>query len=95
MPLYFFDFADGAHICDDIGTEFPDDEAMRQGAMRTLAEIAQHEIPTDGDAHAMTVFVRDEADRPVYTATLGYEGAWIRKHPSEGHGARLSATSTG
>ena len=95
MPLYFFDFDDGALSRDDIGTEYPDDEAMRQGAMRALPEIAKHEIPDDSDAHALTVRVRDEADRPVYTATLTYQGTWIRDRPGEGRGVRLSATSTG
>ena len=49
--------------------------------MCALPKIAAEEIPNDGDSQVFSIYVRDENDRPVYSATLSYAGSWFRKEP--------------
>lgn len=78
MPRYFFDIHDTGKIeKDDTGTEFPDLEAVRKAAMKTLPDIARQEIPKDGDQRSFVVLVTDEDGQPVYSATLSFTGLWL------------------
>ena len=56
---------------------------VRKEAMHALPEIAKSEIPKDGDKQTFTLFVRDEQDRPVYTATITFSGIWVCSNPPE------------
>jgi hypothetical protein len=74
MPRYFFDIHDGTVIIDDVGTEFPDIEAVRVEARRILPELSPEVLPTSSDHHTIRVVVRDEDQKLVYTATLIFSG---------------------
>lgn len=79
MPRYFFHiFENGETRRDDSGVEIDDDSRLRHEAMRVLPEIARDAVPQDGDRQAFTVLVADEAGLPVYTATLTFDGLWLR-----------------
>ena len=82
MARYLFHiFEDGHHARDDVGLELESDEKARIEAMRVLPEIARDAVPRDGDVQAFTVLVTDEADKPIYTATLSFAGLWLRLNP--------------
>jgi hypothetical protein len=84
MAMYFFDtFENGVHVEDDRGLECGTPEQVRAEAMKALPAIAKDEIPNDGDRQAFTVLVKDEAGRPVYSATLTYAGLWLEKKENE------------
>jgi hypothetical protein len=71
------------HVEDDRGFECGTPEQVRAEAMKALPAIAKDEIPNDGDRQAFTVLVKDEAGRPVYSATLTYAGLWLEKKENE------------
>ena len=80
MPRYFFDHHDnGKRLHDDEGIEFDTPDQVRLEAMRVLPAIAKDEVPKDGDRQAYTVIVKDEAGRPVYSATLTFAGLWLEQ----------------
>jgi hypothetical protein len=73
MPRYFLDVQDGHCDRDDLGIELASlNEAIAQ-AEWTLPAIALNRMPRDGD-HVSLAVVRDEARKPVYTATLSVSG---------------------
>lgn len=78
MPRYFFDIHDdqGRHH-DEEGTDLAGPEEARKEARRILPDIARHDVAGDGDRRSFVVMVRDEAGRPVYSATLSYAGLWL------------------
>lgn len=54
MPRYFFHFRNGGSFTDETGHELPDDEAVRQEAMRGLPAMAKDEIPKNGDQQGLS-----------------------------------------
>lgn len=84
MAQYFFDtFENGKHILDDRGIECSTPTQVRIEAMKVLPSIAREEIPRDGDRQAFTVLVKDEAGKPVYSATLTFAGLWLSDNGTE------------
>lgn len=77
MPRYYFDLHDGQFIHDDVGVECADFDAVRREAKRALPAMALDVLPKDGDQHNITVIVRDESNRTIYTATLSFTGLTI------------------
>lgn len=79
MPRYFFDIHDSGSIKDDTGVEFATLDEVRAQAIRTLPDIAREDIPNGGDHRTFTVLVTDDAEKPVYTATLTFAGLWLMR----------------
>ena len=78
MPRFFFDTHDGGHsICDDEGIELASSDAAGRQALASLPDIARDVLPGDGDRHDITVDVRDETGRLMFTATLSLVARWI------------------
>lgn len=74
MPRYYFDLNNGEWNRDEEGSECADaDHAIAQ-AKRTLPAIALDHLPRNGHCHTLTMLVTDEDARPVYTATLSFNG---------------------
>ncbi|TGD94076.1 DUF6894 family protein [Methylobacterium nonmethylotrophicum] len=74
MPRFYFDIHDEEWNRDTTGHEFSNlDDAIAQ-AKRTLPAMALDHLPQNGDHHTVTVLVTDEDGRPVYTATLSFNG---------------------
>ena len=81
MPLYFFDIRDnGDFIEDDKGVEFPDLEAVKIEAARSLAEIARDVLPGSVKRN-LAVEVRDEHG-PVLRAIMTFEAIMLRPEVS-------------
>lgn len=76
MPRFFFDISDGVITKDDEGLEYPNAHAARDAAIRTLPDIAREEIGVGG-SRAVTVLMRDEAGRALFTASLTLTAAWL------------------
>ena len=76
MPRFFFDFADGTVIPDDMGTEFPNAHAARDEAIRTLPDVARDEIAR-GQGRQVVVLMRDETGRALFTAALTLTAKWL------------------
>jgi hypothetical protein len=67
MPRYFFDVTDtGDSSRDSEGVEFPSLKEARAEALRTLGEIAKHELP-DGN---FVIQIREKSGPPILSATL-------------------------
>ncbi|MEA1013542.1 DUF6894 family protein [Sphingosinicella sp. LY1275] len=77
MPLYFFDTRDNDDfIEDDMGLDFPNLEAVKVEAARSLAELARDVIP-GSVKHRLAVEVRD-ALGPVLRAMMTFEAVILR-----------------
>ena len=76
MPRFFFDFANGAVMPDDTGTEFPNAHAARDAAINVLPDIARDEISA-GNSRAVVVLMRDENGRALFTASLALTANWL------------------
>ena len=76
MPLFFFDITDGGLVLDDVGTEFPDAHAARDAAIKVLPEVARDEIG-GGQSWEISVLMRDEADKALFTAALTLTAKWL------------------
>jgi hypothetical protein len=74
MPRFYFDLHDGHWDRDQTGHECDDVDQAILAAKRTLPAMALDELYRDGDRHTLTVLVADEDGRPVYTATLSFNG---------------------
>jgi Domain of unknown function (DUF6894) len=78
MPLFYFDVRDGQKFTeDDYGLEFPNIEAARDEATRTLAEIAKDVLP-GSTVREMAIEVRDEAKDPLLRTVLRFEVERLR-----------------
>lgn len=76
MPVYFFDVQDGDEfIEDEVGLECETYATVRKAAIAALPDMAQAVMP-DSDHHAITVTVRDEAGRRIFTASLTLNAQW-------------------
>jgi len=77
MALYFFDTRDNDDfIEDDVGIEYPDLEAVKVAAARSLAELARDVIPGSLKRN-LAVEVRDELG-PVLRAIMTFEAVILR-----------------
>lgn len=74
MPRYFFDLRDGVFTRDDEGMGCADFSAVCREAKRALSDMARDVLPNEEEPQSISVIVRDEGDRPVYTATLTFTG---------------------
>ncbi|WP_127753264.1 hypothetical protein [Devosia sp. 1566] len=73
MPMYFFDIANGeTRIRDDLGSELTDDQAARNEASLTLAELAKDYIPGGAPQKNITMWVRNEQDKAVLQLSLSF-----------------------
>lgn len=78
MPRYFFDLRIDHDVqADDMGTVFDALEEVRKEAQRLISAVGYEELPDDRDRRTLTVLVKDEDGRPVYTATLSFAGLWL------------------
>ena len=77
MTLYFFDTRDDDKFSqDDLGVSFPNLEAAKLEATRSLAELARNVIP-GGLRHVLIIEVRD-ALGPVLKAMMHFEAVILR-----------------
>ncbi len=76
VPRYFFDISDGGLFKDETGLTFPDAHAARDTAIRTLPNIAQDHIG-NGQSRSVTVLMRDENGRALFTASLTLSANWL------------------
>jgi hypothetical protein len=75
LPRYYFDIHDGELLVDDEGTECADLEAAREKVVVSFQDVGGWITPADGDNQRVSVTVRDEAGRKVYTGTLTFTGS--------------------
>ncbi|WP_426955696.1 DUF6894 family protein [Muricoccus radiodurans] len=77
MPHFFFDTSDGEHsFRDEEGMECCGAEAARIAALNALPGMVRDVMP-DGNRRDLTVNVRSEAGRSVFTVTLSLVAQWL------------------
>ncbi|NDV88819.1 hypothetical protein GTW51_19170 [Aurantimonas aggregata] len=70
MARYYFDINDnGLSVPDDEGVECGNLAAVREAAIDALPRMACDAVPA-GDHHVISISVRDQADKPVFQASL-------------------------
>ena len=73
MPRYYFDLDDGKQFrSDNEGSELANDEAARQEAIRTLAEVAKDVLPNDGQQLDMFIHVRNSDGKHLLQVMLNF-----------------------
>ena len=73
MTRYYFDTRDDDQIIpDNVGLEFPNLEAVKVEATKSLAELARDVLP-GSSRRRLGVDVRDEDHRPVMFVELTFE----------------------
>jgi hypothetical protein len=73
MPLFFFDVVDGDQVSTDgNGIELPDQDRAREEATRTLAEIAEQELPGDGPQRHFKILVSDGNRKVLFEVHLDF-----------------------
>lgn len=78
MPRYFFDIDDGSGLTEDeTGLEFTTEKALRDEAIRAIAEMAKDELP-DGPEHRFRVKVRSGRGEYIFQASLALTSEWLR-----------------
>ncbi|MDB5538494.1 MAG: hypothetical protein JWQ89_221 [Devosia sp.] len=74
MPRYFFDIDDGENMhLDADGTEFPNEQAAREGAALTIAEMGREVIPHDGGRRDLYIWIRDQSGTAVAKLSLNFK----------------------
>ncbi|TNC09075.1 hypothetical protein FF100_27635 [Methylobacterium terricola] len=76
MPRFFFDIKDDHLETDDVGSEFPNAHAARDAAIMILPNIARDHIASHV-SREISVLMRDEAGRGLFTASLGLTAEWL------------------
>ncbi|MBP0496536.1 DUF6894 family protein [Pararoseomonas indoligenes] len=77
MPRFYLDTSDGDFkITDHVGYDFADRDEARRLALDTLPDMARDKMP-DGDRRDFICNVRDEAGKPIFTATLSLIARWL------------------
>lgn len=77
MARYYFDTRDDDDvICDDIGLELPDIQAVTKVAAKSLAELASDVLPRV-TSRCLGVDVRDDRQRAVLTTELTYKAVLL------------------
>jgi hypothetical protein len=76
MARYFFDLLNGnGPVRDEHGQEAASREEISKEVSRILADIAREELPGRGKGF-ISIDVRDEAGRYVFTGSLSFESRW-------------------
>lgn len=76
MPRFYFDIVDGGLTVDDVGTEYPNADAARVGAIATLPELAR-DVIGEGKSREVVLLMRDESNRALFTASLTLSAKWL------------------
>ena len=72
MPHYYFDTCDnGVFTRDETGLELDGLQTAKDEAARGLADLAQDVLPDSID-HEMSIEVRDDEKRLLFTTTLAF-----------------------
>ncbi|MEO3385334.1 hypothetical protein [Mesorhizobium sp. CAU 1741] len=73
---YYFDVNDGAAVSvDELGIDCADLAQVRYRAIDALPDLARDELP-NGDDRVLSVSVRDEAGRRVFSCSLTLKVSW-------------------
>lgn len=76
MARYFFDLFNGdGPVPDEHGQEVASREAISREVSRILADIAREELPGRRKG-AISIEVRDESGRSVFTGSLSFQSRW-------------------
>lgn len=76
MPTYFFDtYDDGEFMRDEVGLDFASLQEARDQAASLLPDLIRQEAPPR-EHQQFAVVVRDFEGRPVYGATMIFQGRW-------------------
>ena len=70
MPRYFFDIADHEVVCDDDGTELPNDDAARGEAVIFAGAYLKDHPELAWDGREMRVHVFAEPRRPLFVVLV-------------------------
>lgn len=81
MPRFFFDITDGTSTLDGEGLEFPGAHAACDAALATLPDIARDELRS-GPSREVSVVMRDESGRAIFTASLTLQARWLVENAS-------------
>ena len=77
MARFYFDIDDnGLLVRDNVGSEFPTLEAVRNEAISTLSDVAS-EAPFGVSQKRCAVLVRDDLNRPALRVTLTLNIQWL------------------
>ena len=74
MPRYYFDLSSREGFTRDRVGQALDESDMKTMVARVIVEIASDEMPL-GDDESISITVRDESDRPIYTASLTFRSS--------------------
>ena len=66
-------------MCDQIGLEFPDDQAEHEGATEAMGEMARDFLPQAGSPKNITMWVRNQQGKPVLQVALTFTAAPARR----------------
>ena len=73
MARYYFDSDDGqTTFRDEVGSDLADDQAARNEATLTLAEMAKHYIPGEAPQKNLTMWVRNEQGEALLQVALSF-----------------------
>ena len=74
MPRYYFDIHDGDEPHTDmVGADLADDQAAREEATRTIADLAKEYLPHDGAHRTITIAVRSSDGSTLLSETLAFD----------------------
>ena len=80
MPHFHFDIHEDGKLQKDVeGVHLASIEDARREAQHILPAIAYDTIPENGDVKTLMVLVTDEDGQAVYSATLSYNGKWLKR----------------
>jgi hypothetical protein len=79
VPEFIFVAHDHGITHGEIRQTFPDLATARRDAVRALTEVANEELPGDGDRDALWIRVSDETGQELFVASLNFEIAPGRK----------------
>lgn len=76
MERYFFDLVNGNGLVrDEQGQIISTRAEISREVSRILTDIAREELPESGEG-TISVEVRDERDKPIFTGRLSFETRW-------------------
>ena len=79
MPVFYFDFDDGASLSrDEIGLELSDEQTARDQGAIALGAMAQEYVPTDVAQKNISLWVRNDTNEIICQVALSFT---IRKIP--------------
>jgi hypothetical protein len=77
MPRYFFNIYDHVVTHDEEGVELENNTEIIKEIQNLLPKVVLNELPANGDRQLFAVVVTDETKKPVYVATLSYNGIML------------------